>query len=227
MADETGPDDPGTSSRSEITQLLVRWGEGDSKALDRLLPLVEHELRKIARQQFFAEKQGHTLQPTALVNEVYLHLVGRRRVSWQSRAHFFGAAAKIMRRFLVDHARALSATKRGGDQVTVSITRAHGLGYERDLNILALEMALEDLHRLDPRQARVVELRFFAGLSVEETAEVLEISPTSVKRDWRTAKLFLFRCLSPGYNAEMARQGAPPQATEAGSSGHQTGRLNY
>ncbi len=187
-----------TPNRSEITELLLNWGGGDHRALERLMPLVERELRRIAKQQFFAERQGHTLQPTALVNEVYLRLVDCRRVNWQSRAHFFGAAAKIMRRLLVDHARRLATRKRGGGILAVPVTQVHGLGYERDLDLLALDLALQALHRLDPRQAEVVELRFFAGLSVEEAAEVLHISQTSVKRDWRTAKLFLLRALTPG-----------------------------
>lgn len=183
--------------RSEITQLLLDWGQGDPKALEDLMPLVEFELRKIAKRQFFSERVGHTLQPTALVNEVYLRLIDCRKVNWQSRAHFFGAAAKIMRRLLVDHARSVATHKRGGGVLMVPMTQAHGLGHERDLDLLALDLALEQLHRLDSRQADVVELRFFAGLSVEETAEVLAVSPTSVKRDWRTAKLFLLRALTP------------------------------
>lgn len=198
MAIETTLGSSEASLRSEITRLLLSWGDGDSQALERLMPLVERELHKIARRQFFSERQSHTLQPTALVNEVYLRLVDCRRVNWQSRAHFFGAAAKIMRRLLVDHARSLATHKRGGGILTVPLTQAHGLGHERDLDLLALDLALKNLHRLDPRQAEVVELRFFAGLSVEEAAEVLDVSTTSVKRDWRTAKLFLLRALTPG-----------------------------
>ncbi|MCB1032329.1 MAG: sigma-70 family RNA polymerase sigma factor [Acidobacteria bacterium] len=198
MAVETTLGSADVARRSEITQLLLSWGEGEKDALERLMPLVEWELRKIAQRQFAAERRSHTLQPTALVNEVYLRLVDCRRVNWQNRAHFFGAAAKIMRRLLVDHARAVATHKRGGGILTVPLTQAHGLGYERDLDLLALEMALQELQRVDPRQAEVVELRFFAGLSVEETASVLDVSSTSIKRDWRTAKLFLLRELGPG-----------------------------
>jgi RNA polymerase sigma factor (TIGR02999 family) len=176
----------------EVTRLLLRWTEGDQKALDDLLPLVYDELRRLARSYLQRERSGHTLQSTALVNEAYLRLVDQN-VSWQSRAHFFGIAAQMMRRILVDHARARDAAKRGAGDFKVTLDEDIAVSGARDVDVIALDIALENLAKLDPQQGRIVELRFFAGLSIEETAEVLSISPATVKRDWAMAKAWLSR----------------------------------
>jgi len=173
----------------EVTALLREWAAGDRGALERLMPLVYGELRKLAANELRAERRSHTLQPTALVNEAYLRLVGQRSVSWNNRAHFFAIAAQMMRRVLVDHARKRGAAKRSSGTVYLDLADAGGA--DRAPELLALDDALTELEKLDPRQARVVELRFFAGLSVEETAEVAGISTATVKRDWKTARAFL------------------------------------
>ena len=186
-----------TDRSPDLTQLLLDWNAGDPQALDALMPQVVDELRKFARGFLQKESTGHTLQPTALVNEVYLRLIDRRRVSWQDRAHFFAFAARTMRRVLVDHARARNAAKRGGGETLATLIEAPmGDGEADPVDLLALDKALEKLAVLDEKQARVVELRFFAGLTVNETAEVSGIPRASVTRYWALAKAFLFRELT-------------------------------
>jgi RNA polymerase sigma factor (TIGR02999 family) len=176
-----------------VTQLLIGWGKGDKEALDLLLPLVYDELRRQAARYLRRERAGHTLQTTALIHEAYIRLVDQKRVQWQNRAHFFGIAAQLMRRILVDHARAKKRVKRGGSDVRVSLAESALAVKNPDLDVLALDQALNRLAQLDEQQARVVELRFFSGLSVEETAEVLQISTATVKREWSMAKAWLHR----------------------------------
>lgn len=183
-------------SAPDVTQLLNQWADGNKTALDSLTPVVYDELRRLAGIYLRRERPDHTLQATALVHEAYLKLVDQRQVRWQNRAHFFGIAAQMIRRILVDHARGVRAAKRGGGAVALSIDEALGVSDKRDLEIEALDDALETLTKVDPQQARVVELRFFTGLSIEETAEVLGISESTVKRDWVSAKAWLFRELS-------------------------------
>lgn len=185
---------------ADITQLLDAWSEGDSDAFERLMPLVLDDLRRIARAYLSKERPGHTLEPTALVNEVYLRLVGRRSVQWESRAQFFAGIAEIMRRILVDHARRRKALKKGGDSQSLSFDESldsHSLWGPAiraiDIDLVALDEALEKLALLDARQARIVELRYFGGLTIEETAHTLGSSPTTVKREWHTARLWLLR----------------------------------
>jgi RNA polymerase sigma factor (TIGR02999 family) len=178
----------------DVTELLQEWNQGNRAALDRLMPLVTSELRKVARAYLRRERADHTLQPTALVNEAYLRMVNWDRVSWRDRAHFFAAAARVMRRILVDHARAHRAAKRGGCRI-VSLANAAEPADDRDVDVVALDQALDELAALDERQARLVELRFFAGLTIEETAEVLKIGAATVSRDWATARAWLYRRL--------------------------------
>lgn len=180
-------------SAREVTELLAAWSEGDRGALERLLPLVESELRLIAHRHLRRERPGHTLQTTALVHEAYLRLVGQHATRWQNRAHFFGIAARLMRRILIDHARGVAAAKRGGGAVHVALDDAGELGWARAVELVALDDALEALARLDERKSRVVEMRFFGGLSVEEIAGVLGVHADTVTRDWRTARAFLRR----------------------------------
>ena len=179
-----------------VTQLLIGWSNGDKAALDSLLPLVYEELRQQAARYLRRERVGHTLQTTALIHEAYLRLIDQKNVHWQNRAHFFGIAAQLMRRILVDHARTRTRAKRGGSNLRVSFNEANLLAASQDLDIVALDEALDRLAELDEQQSRVVELRFFSGLSVPETAEVLRISPATVKRDWSMAKAWLHRELS-------------------------------
>jgi RNA polymerase sigma factor (TIGR02999 family) len=177
----------------QVTQLLLDWRGGNQHALDALTPLVYDELRRMARRYLQRERMGHTLQSTALVNEAFLKLIDQQ-VSWQNRAHFFGMAAQFMRRILVDHARGRHAAKRGGEAACkLTLDEGIAIASQRDVDVIALDGALERLASLDPQQARIVELRFFAGLSIEETAEVLDISPATVKRDWAMARAWLFR----------------------------------
>jgi RNA polymerase sigma-70 factor (ECF subfamily) len=187
------PDGP---SKPEVTQLLKAWGEGDGGALERLTPVVERELHRLAHRYMTREKPGHTLQTTALVNEVYLRLVDIQHVTWQDRAHFFAISATMMRRILTDFARSRLYQKRGGAAVQVSWDEALAVSPEQDVDLVALDDALVELAALDSRKSQVVELRFFTGLSVEETAEALKISPETVKRDWKFAKSWLHRALS-------------------------------
>ncbi len=179
-----------------ITQLLIRWHEGDPRALEALMPLVYSELRRLANNYLRRERQEHTLQPTALVNEAYLRLVDQRAAKWQNRAQFYGIAAQLMRRILVDHARARHAEKRGGsEQQRLSITNAQEIATRPDLDVLALHEALEELSQLDSQQARIVELKFFGGLSIDEVGEVLSIGHATVERDWKVARAWLRRRL--------------------------------
>lgn len=183
-------------STPEITQLLLAWGGGDECALERLVPFVYDELRQAARRYMAHQRPDHTLQTTALVNEVYLRLVNFRNVNWQDRAHFFAVCAKLMRRILIDFARSRHYLKRGGQSPHVSLEEAVVVSQEASADLVALDDALKALHVLDPRKARVVELRFFGGLSVAETAEVLKVSEETILRDWRLAKLWLLHELS-------------------------------
>ena len=182
-----------TPSTHEITDLLVAWSDGDAAALDRLLPYVETELRRLASYHMKRESAGHTLQTTALVNELYLKLVDQRQAKWQNRAHFFAVAAQLMRRILVDHARRQLRSKRGGGMSDLALDEAVVMSREKSEDILSLNEALDRLTKLDPLKARIVELRHFGGLSVEETAEVLKIAEVTVMRHWSLAKSWLRR----------------------------------
>jgi RNA polymerase sigma factor (TIGR02999 family) len=193
MADGAAPD---------LTLLLKRWRQGDQDALERLMPLVYEELRRIARHYLKSERQGHTLESTALVHEAFLRLVDQRNVQWQNRAHFFGIASQMMRRILVDHARKRNAAKRDAALVRLSVAERLVPGAEREPDLLALDQAINALAALDPDQSRVVELRYFGGLTIEETAEVMGISPATVKREWTTARLWLKREIRKGATAE-------------------------
>jgi len=193
---ETPPGSQGNPSPSEVTQTFLRWRQGDARALDALLPLVYDEMRRLAAGYIRSERPGHTLQPTALAHEAYLRLLDQRQVSWQNRAHFMGLAAQSMRRILTDHARKRHALKRGGDAVHVALEDADVSDETADpfgVSVEDLDAALERLGALDERQVKVVELRFFAGLSIEEAAEVLSVSPATVKRDWTLARAWLHR----------------------------------
>lgn len=181
------------SSPSEITDLLVCWGDGDAAALERLLPLVERELHRLAHAYMRRENNDHTLQTTALINETFLRLVDQSRVRWQNRAHFYGIAAQMMRRVLLNHARDKKRDKRGGGAYKVALSEAEAMSEERSVELLALDEALRRLSAIDERKSRVVELRYFGGLSVKETAEVLKVSPVTVDRDWEMAKAWLAR----------------------------------
>jgi RNA polymerase sigma factor (TIGR02999 family) len=183
------------SSPGHVTGLLRAWSDGDEQALACLIPLVEAELRRLARAYMARERRGHTLQPTALVNEAFLRLADARGLRWQDRAHFLGVSARLMRRVLVDHAPSRGYQKRGGGAPRVTLDEAHLASPQPSLDVVALDRALEALAAVDERKSRVVELRFFGGLSVEETAEVLHLSNDTIKRDWRLAKLWLLRAL--------------------------------
>jgi RNA polymerase sigma factor (TIGR02999 family) len=185
-----------TDSNREITRLLSDWAGGDREALERLTPLVHAELRRIARRQMGGERQGHTLQATALVNEAYLRLAGQDGFEWRDRSHFYAVCAQVMRHVLIDHARAHARDKRGGGALHVELNEAALMGVEGASELVALDEALRELEKIDPQKGRVVELRYFAGLSIEETAEVLNISPTTVRREWRRAKAWLYRALA-------------------------------
>ena len=179
-----------------MTRWLIAGSEGDAEALKSLLPLVYEELHRQAVRFFRRERAGHTLQPTALVNEVYLRLTNQHEVSWKNRAQFFGIAAQMMRRILVSHARGREAKKRGGDAERITFAEDMAAAPERDLNLLAVDNALTRLESVDPEKSRMVELRFFAGLSVEETAEVMGVSPRTIDRQWQIAKAWLYREIS-------------------------------
>jgi RNA polymerase sigma-70 factor, ECF subfamily len=185
-------------SPAPVTQLLQAWAEGDETALHELVPLVEAELRRLARTFMARERAGHTLQTTALVNEAFLRLADAQSVRWQDRAHFFGIAARLMRRVLVDHARARKVQKRGGGAERVSVEENLLVSREPEVDVLALDHALSALAEVDARKARVIEMRFFGGMTVDETAEALRVSTDTVKRDWRLAKLWLLRELQEG-----------------------------
>lgn len=196
--DATGPltESPVTDHSHEVTLLLLQWSDGDKDALRQLMPLVCRELRNLAKNYLDKEHRAHTLQPTALVNEVYLRLHDRRTVSWKNSAHFFGFAATTMRRILVDHARSHQRAKRGDGIRPMPLDESLDLIQEQNLDLVALDDALNLLAEMDPRQAQIVELRYFVGLTVKETAAVMEISSPTVKREWRMARLWLFRELS-------------------------------
>ena len=186
---------------SQVTQLLRAWSDGDPQALEQLLPLVDAELHQVARAYMYRERRDHTLQPTALINEAFIRLAGAQHIRWQDRAHFFGICGRLMRRVLVDYARARGFQKRGARAEKVPVEELSIPTPELPVDIVALDLALEALAIKDERKSRVVELRFFAGLSTEETAEVLRVSPDTVKRDWRMAKLWLLRQLEAGPGA--------------------------
>lgn len=177
----------------DVTQLLVSWSQGDQSALERLMPLVYSELHRLASAYLRRERPNHTLQSTALVHEAFLRMVGQHDVQWRNRAHFYGIAAQMIRRILVDYARSQHAEKRGSGAVKLELDEALAVAQESGLDLLGLNDALDRLAELDPRQSRVVELRFFTGLSIEETAEVMQLSPASVKREWTSARAWLFR----------------------------------
>jgi RNA polymerase sigma factor (TIGR02999 family) len=188
-----------TATPQEITQLLGDWGKGDKSALDKLLPLVHSELRRLAQRQMSGERGDHTLQATALVNEAYLRLAGQSGSEWQDRAHFFAVCAQVMRHILIDHARSHTRDKRGGpDAIRVSLEGTAVMAAERAADFVALDEALRTLEAVDPQKGRIVELRYFTGLTIEETAEVLRISPTTVRREWRRAKAWLYRSIVEG-----------------------------
>lgn len=178
---------------TNITHLLKEWSDGDERALERLTPLVYEELRHQAARYLRRERPGHTLQTTGLIHEAYLRLVDAKDVDWQNRTHFFAIAANLMRRILVDHARRRDAEKRGGSQLRLTLNDGLAVAYETDVDLLAIDEALDKLSVIDPQQARVVELRFFSGLSVDETAAALGVSPKTVKRDWSVARAWLRR----------------------------------
>jgi len=179
------------ASTATITQLLIRWSEGDKAALEELAPQVYSELRRLAKYYLRQERPDHTLQASDLVHEAYLRLVKEEEMDWQNRAHFFGIAAVRMRHILVEHARSRQAGKRGGGEYRLSLSAANGLAEEQDVNLLALDEALRRLEELDTQKTRIVELRYFGGMTIEETAEVLKLSPATIKRDWSMARAWL------------------------------------
>ncbi|MGH9901370.1 MAG: sigma-70 family RNA polymerase sigma factor [Pyrinomonadaceae bacterium] len=192
------PDENPNESPRQITERLVAWGNGEASALDDVIRAVYQELRRMAGHYLRLERPDHTLQPTALVHEAYLRLVDQTQVDWQNRAHFFGVAAQMMRRILVDHARTRLRDKRGGAGVKLSLDDVLNLSQGQTSDLVALDDALESLASIDPRKSRVVELRYFGGLSVEETAEVLGVSPQTVLRDWKLAKAWLYQEIKRG-----------------------------
>jgi RNA polymerase sigma factor (TIGR02999 family) len=187
--------------------MLQAWARGDKDAAERVFPLVYDQLRRLAARQLRRERRGHTLQPTALVHEAYVRLAGQRAAEWPDRAHFFAMAARVMRHVLVDHARRNRAAKRGGSACRVSLDEASPAGRPLELEVVALDEALEELAALDPDQARIVELRFFAGMTVEEVAAALGVSAATVQRDWRTARAWLYRRIAHGLAASPSDAG--------------------
>jgi RNA polymerase sigma factor (TIGR02999 family) len=190
-----------SDSQNQVTLLLSRWRAGDREALDALMPLVYEELRRLARHYLQLERPDHTLQSTALVHEAYVRLLGQNPPEWKGRAHFFGVAAKLMRQILVDHARTRHAAKRGGNSLKLTLTDGLLGRKGKDLDLLALDDALNNLAKLSPQQSDIVELRFFSGLTIEDTSEVLGVSPATVKRNWTTARAWLFRELKQSEQA--------------------------
>jgi RNA polymerase sigma-70 factor (ECF subfamily) len=186
---------PGGREAGDISRLLRAWSDGDQEALKSLTPIVYSELRNLARRYLRRERARHSLQTSALVNEAYLRLVDYNRMQWQDRSHFFAVSSQVMRRILVDHARRHNL-KRGGNVQHVSLDEAAVVGGDQDVDLIALDRALEGLERIDPRKMRIVEMRFFGGLSVEETAEALRLSTITIKREWRSAKAWLYRELA-------------------------------
>lgn len=182
-----------SAAPDEVTQLLINWGEGDKSAFDELVPLVRAELRRLARNYMAREKPGHTLQTSALINEAYIRLVNQQNVAWQNRAHFFAVAAQVMRHILIDHARSHYYAKRGGGAQKVPLDEAAAMTDRRAEELVALDEALNALATLDSRKSRIIELRFFGGLTIDETAEAMKISPITVTREWRTARAWLRR----------------------------------
>ena len=181
------------SSQHELTQLLLEWSTGNKEALKRLMPLVYDELHRLAQRYMRRERPDHTLQTSALLNEAYLRLIDQNRVTWQNRAHFFGIAASMMRRILVDHSRMRAYTKRGGDQQKVALDEVAVIAESKAFDVLALDEALKKLEAIDEQQSRIVDLRFFGGLTIEETAEVLGVSHATVEREWSMARAWLWR----------------------------------
>ncbi len=179
------------ASSNEITQLLLNWSNGDQAAVNELLPLVYDELRRLARTYLRRERANHSLQPTSLVHEAYLRMISQPKVSWENRAQFFGLAATLMRNILVDHARRRQAVKRGGDEIMLSLGQADRFGKQSDVNLLALDDALKSLMHQSPEHAKVIELRYFGGLTIEETALVMSVSHSTIERDWTFAKAWL------------------------------------
>jgi len=184
------------ASTHEVTQLLLEWSNGDKAALDKLIPLIHEELRRLAHHYMSRERPGHTLQTTALVDEAYVRLVNRKDVHWQNRAHFFAISAQLMRSILVDHARSHAYAKRGGGARKISLDETMIVSQQRAAEVVALDDVLKELADFDPQQSRIVELRFFGGLTIEETAEVLSLSPATIKREWSTAKAWLYHELA-------------------------------
>lgn len=182
--------------RDNLTGLLLDWRQGDKAALETLTPLVYDELRRIAHRYVRREREGHTLQTTALVNEAFVRLAGAEKIAWQNRAHFFAVTAQVMRHILIDYARRRHYTKHGGQARQVSLADAAAMSQQRAAELVSLDEALDQLAKLDPRKSRVVELRYFGGLSLEETAEVLRVSPMTVRRDWRAAKAWLYKAVT-------------------------------
>ncbi|MGE0129752.1 MAG: sigma-70 family RNA polymerase sigma factor [Blastocatellales bacterium] len=185
-----------TSTPEQITRMLIAWNQGDESARDELMPLIYDELRRLARARLRRERINHTLQPTALVHEAFLRLVDQSKVNWQNRAHFFGAAARLMRQILINHAEARRAAKRGGEAERISLNDVDRFKVEEEIDLVALNEALKRLERIDPRQGRIVEMRYFSGLAIEEIAEALGVSPATVKREWSAARAWLRRELS-------------------------------
>ena len=186
----------------EVSQLLQDWSNGDQAALDKVMPIVYQELHRLAHHYMRKERAGHTLQTTALVNEAYLRLADYKKMRWQSRSHFFAVAAQVMRRILVEQARSKNFVKRGGGAQRISLDETAIVSAGRSAEVIAVDEALTDLESWDPRKGKIVELRFFGGLSIEETAEVLRVSPTTVQREWRSAKAWLHRAISEGDRIE-------------------------
>ena len=184
------------TSSNEVTRLLASWSQGDKAALDRLIPLVEADMRRLARRYMARENPGHTLQTSALMNEAYIRLMDQQKIAWQNRAHFFGVAAQVMRHILIDHARSHAYAKRGGGARKVSLDEVRNLIDQRAAELLALDDALNNLAAIDPRKSQIVELRFFAGLTIDETAETMNISAITVTREWRSARAWLRREMS-------------------------------
>jgi len=186
------------SDSDNVTRLLLEWGDGNQQALEALVPLIYKELRNLAHNFLYRERPGHTLQTTALVHEAYLKLIDQNDARWQNRAHFFAIAAQAMRRILIDSARKHAAAKRGGPQAELSLDEVADIALEPDINLLKLDEALNELAKIDLRQSRIVELRYFGGLTIEETAEVISVSPATVKREWMMARAWLHQELTDG-----------------------------
>ena len=191
-----------TLASEQVTQLLIKWSSGDEESLKALIPLVYEELRRVARRYLRRERPDHTLQSAALVHEAYVRLVDQRDANWQNRSQFFGVAAQLMRRILVDYARRRSAARRGAGDTNLPLNEELASPGQPDLDVLAVDDALNTLAKLDPKQSRIVELRFFSGLSIEETAEVLGVSPATVKREWTIAKAWLYLQIARGARRE-------------------------